>query len=213
MPVPDADYFPQVRALCDERGALLILDEVQTGLGRTGMLWGIEHFGVEPDIMVIGKGLSGGVYPMAATCFRGEYEVVFHKDPFIHISTFGGAEVGCPVASRVLDISSHPDFLGHVAEMGQRFAAGFEHLKERHPGVLVGLRRLGMVMGIEMANERCGPLFSKCAYDSGLLSVYAYNDPRIAQLLPPLIIEGEMVGEILERVDAALGGVGRMLGL
>jgi acetylornithine/succinyldiaminopimelate/putrescine aminotransferase len=213
MPVPDRDYFPQVRELCDRKGVLLVLDEVQTGLGRTGRLWGIDHFGVEPDILVIGKGLSGGVYPMAATCFRREYEAVFHDDPFIHISTFGGAEVGCPVAETVLEISSRPGFLRHVSQLGALFSAGFERLKEEHPRVLVGLRQLGLMMGIEMVNQQCGPLFSKCAYDSGLLSVYAYNDPRIAQLLPPLIIDRELAEEILERVGAALHGVERILGM
>ncbi|MGD8245168.1 MAG: aminotransferase class III-fold pyridoxal phosphate-dependent enzyme, partial [Anaerolineae bacterium] len=213
MPIPADDYFPRVQQLCDERGALLILDEVQTGLGRTGKLWGIEHFGVEPDIMVIGKGLSGGIYPMAATCFRAECETVFHDDPFIHISTFGGAEVGCPVAETVLDISSRPEFLRRVAELGNLFAAGFERLKREHRRVLVGLRQLGLMMGIEMANEHCGPLFSKCAYESGLLSVYAYNDPRVAQLLPPLIIDRELVADILERVDRALGAVEHILAM
>jgi acetylornithine/succinyldiaminopimelate/putrescine aminotransferase len=213
MPIPADDYLPRARQLCDERGALLIADEVQTGLGRTGKLWGIEHFGVQPDIMVIGKGLSGGIYPMAATCFRHECEVVFQEDPFIHISTFGGAEVGCPVASTVLDISSRPELLSHVTALGELFTAGFERLKEKHPHVLVGLRQLGLMMGIEMVNQHCGPLFSKCAYDSGLLSVYANNDPRIAQLLPPLVIDRALVNEILERVDAALAGVGHILGI
>ncbi|GAB4400140.1 MAG: aspartate aminotransferase family protein [Anaerolineales bacterium] len=207
MPIADPDYFAQVRALCDRAGALLIVDEIQTGLGRTGKLWGIQHFGVEPDIMVIGKGLSGGIYPMAATCFRAELETVFHKDPFIHISTFGGAEVGCPVALKVLEISSDPAFLRHVEEMASLFAEGFARLKEKHPDVLVRLRQLGMMMGIEMVNPYCGPLFSKAAYDAGLLSVYAYNDTRVAQFLPPLTIDRPLAEEILQRVDAALSGV------
>jgi putrescine aminotransferase len=158
MPLPDGDYFTRVKELCDNSGALLIIDEVQTGLGRTGKMWGIEHYGVMPDIMVIGKGLSGGIFPLTATCFRSEYEVVFHKDPFIHISTFGGAEVGCPVALKVLEVSSDPVFLNHVMEIAAVFTAGFEALKERYPGILVGLRQLGLMMGIEMANEYCGPL-------------------------------------------------------
>jgi acetylornithine/succinyldiaminopimelate/putrescine aminotransferase len=163
--------------------------------------------------MVIGKGLSGGIYPIAATCFRHKYEVVFHEDPFIHISTFGGAEVGCPVATTVLGMSSRPDFLRHVGELGALFSTGFELLKEKHPRILVRLRQLGLMMGVQMANEHCGPLFSKCAYDNDLLSVYAYNDPRIAQLLPPLIIDRELVGEIVERMDAAVDGVERILGV
>ncbi len=211
MPIPDEGYFAAVRTLCDARGSLFIDDEVQSGLGRTGRLWAIEHFGVRPDIMVIGKGLSGGLYPITATCFRAEIERVFQADPFIHVSTFGGAEVGCPVALRVLEISAAPAFLEHVNRLAAEFRHGFEDLKARHPALLIGLRQLGLMMGIEMANAYCGPLFTKAAYDQGLLSVYANNDPRVAQLLPPLIIGPDLVGDILERVDRALTQVESML--
>lgn len=210
--VPPPDYLAQVRAICDRHGSLLISDEIQTGLGRTGKLWGVEHFGVVPDIMVLGKGLSGGIYPISATCFRRELEGVFHEDPFIHISTFGGAEVGCPVALRVLAMAADPQFLNHVTEMATFFAQGFAQLRAKHPAVLVGLRQLGLMMGIEMVNEYCGPLFSKAAYDQGLLSVYAYNDTRVAQFLPPLIIDRALAEDILRRVDAALTQVAHMLG-
>lgn len=211
MALPAPEFFLQVRELCDKRGAVLIIDEVQTGLGRTGKLWGIEHFNVAPDIMVIGKGLSGGIYPMTATCFREKYEAVFHKDPFIHVSTFGGAEVGCPVALKVLEISSDPAFLSHVQEIGSVFSEGFKDLREKHSDILVGLRQLGLAMGIEMTNKHCGPLFTKAAYDNGLLSVYANNDPRVAQFLPPLISDYALAKEILKRVDRALGDVKRIL--
>jgi acetylornithine/succinyldiaminopimelate/putrescine aminotransferase len=213
MLVPGEGYFAAVRELCDAHGALLIVDEVQAGLGRTGKLWGVEHFYVEPDIMVIGKGLSGGIYPITATCFREQYEAVFHADPFIHVSTFGGAEVGCPVADKVLEISSDPAFLGHVQKIAGVFCDGFRQLTARHPDVLVGLRQLGLMMGIEMVNKYCGPLFSKAAYDHGLLSVYANNDPRVAQLLPPLTIDEDLAMNVLERVDGALFAVETMLGL
>ena len=106
-----AEYFAELRALCDRHGALLIVDEVQSGLGRTGKMWAIEHWRrVEPDILVTGKGLSGGVYPIAATCYRAELNAFMHANPFIHISTFGGAEVGCAVALAVLDLTASPAF-------------------------------------------------------------------------------------------------------
>ncbi|NIV38996.1 MAG: aminotransferase class III-fold pyridoxal phosphate-dependent enzyme, partial [Anaerolineae bacterium] len=103
MPIAPPGYFAELRALCDGHGALLILDEIQSGLGRTSTMWAIEHWrdpdqgsaGIEPDILVTGKGLSGGVYPIAATCYRAELNRFMHDNPFIHISTFGGSEVGC----------------------------------------------------------------------------------------------------------------------
>lgn len=202
--VPDADYLTQVRILCDKRDVLLIIDEVQTGLGRTGRLWGVDHFGVVPDILVLGKGLSGGLYPMTATCFRPELESVFQKDPFIHVSTLGGAEVGIPVVEKVLDISADPAFLQHVSDTADFFAEGFEQLKRRYPKHLVRLRQLGMMMGIELSGEFYGPLFSKAAFDNGLLCVYANNDRRVVHFLPPLNIDRTLADEILQRVDDSL---------
>lgn len=202
--IPKQDYMEQVRALCDRRNILLIIDEVQTGLGRTGRLWGIEHFGVAPDIMVLGKGLSGGLYPMTATCFRPELESVFHKDPFIHVSTLGGAEVGVPVVERVLEISADPSFLQNVQQTAEFFAEGFEELKGSYPDQLVGLRQLGLMMGIELSGEFYGPLFSRAAYDMGLLCIYANNDQRIVQFLPPLTVDRTLASEILQRVHDSL---------
>ncbi|MFZ5569007.1 MAG: aspartate aminotransferase family protein [Thermodesulfobacteriota bacterium] len=213
IPIPGTDYFPFVRDLCDQTGALFIIDEVQTGLGRTGRLWGIEHYNVVPDIMVIGKGLSGGIYPMSATCFRPEFESFFHDHPFIHVSTFGGAEVGCPVALKVLQLSSQPHFLERVNELSEVFRGRFEELREKHPEILVGLRQLGLMMGIEMINEHCGPILSKTLFDNGILSVYANNDTRISQLLPPLIIDRVLAEEIIERVDNGLSAAKKLLGL
>jgi acetylornithine/succinyldiaminopimelate/putrescine aminotransferase len=213
MPVADADFFPFVRDLCNRHGTLFIIDEVQTGLGRTGRLWGIEHYHTVPDILVVGKGLSGGIYPMAATCLSADVESFFHDHPFIHISTFGGAEVGCPVAMRVLERSSRPEFLDHVNTLAAIFKNGFEQLKSRHPEILVNLRQLGLMMGIEMVDETCGPVLARTLYDNGVLSFYANNDTRVSQLLPPLIIDVDLAAEILERIDAALSTAKQLLGV
>jgi acetylornithine/succinyldiaminopimelate/putrescine aminotransferase len=213
MPVPDKEYFSFAKELCKKNGTMLIMDEVQAGLGRTGKLWGIENFNVSPDIMVIGKGLSGGIYPMSATCFTKELQAFFHANPFIHISTFGGAEVGCPVAMKVLEISSAPEFLKNVLNISDRIAKGFGELKQRHPGILTGLRRLGLMMGIEMSNDICGPVMTKTCYDNGILSIYANNDKRISQLLPPLIADEALADEILDRLDSSLADAEKILGL
>ena len=209
--VPAPSYLARVRKLCDQYDAVMIVDEIQAGLGRTGKLWAVAHFGVEPDILVTGKGLSGGLYPIAATCFKDKYESVFHQDPFIHISTFGGAEIGCIVALKVLELSSSEEFLNHVREIAEMFSAGFMVLQEKHPQILIGLRQLGLMMGIEMVAPECGPLFTKAAYEHGILSVYANNDTRVAQLLPPLNIDRSLAAEILERIDGALALVASYL--
>lgn len=213
MPLPDPDYYKKVAEICRRVGALLIIDEVQTGLGRTGKLWGIQNYDTVPDIIVIGKGLSGGIYPMSATCFRRQYMDFFRQNPFIHISTFGGAEVGCPVAAAVLEESSKPEFLRNVDNLATIFAEAFTELKKKHPRILVGLRQLGLMMGIEMVNENCGPLLTKSCYDHGILAIYANNDKRVCQLLPPLIIDRQVAGEIIFGVDAALKDTADFLGL
>lgn len=202
--IPSAGYLESVREFCTRKNILLIMDEVQTGLGRTGRLWGFEHFGIIPDIVVLGKGLSGGIYPISATVIRKPLESVFHADPFIHISTFGGAEPGCRVTRRVLEISSDPAFLSRVNTLSRKFKAGVATLIKKHPEYLKGFRQLGLMMGLKLADEISGPLLTKAAYDNDLLMLYANNDTSVCQFLPPLVMEEEDVKEVIEKLDNAL---------
>ncbi|MFZ4615132.1 MAG: aspartate aminotransferase family protein [Rectinemataceae bacterium] len=205
MPIPSIEFMEGAAGLCRKHGALLIMDEVQTGLGRTGRFWGFEHFGIVPDIVVTGKGLSGGIYPISATMFRDELEEVFHDDPFIHISTFGGSELGCRVAMEVLRISRKPDFLAHVTSLSDAFAQRAGELAARSHGYLRGLRRLGLMMGLEFGDEDDGPLMTRTSYGAGLLMIYANNDKRILQCLPPLVMEETELDEVFGRLEAAIG--------
>ncbi len=202
--VPSHEYMQALREITQKHGALLIIDEVQTGFGRTGKLWGFEHFDILPDIVVLGKGLSGGIYPMTATVFRRPLETFFRDNPFIHVSTFGGSELGAEVALKVLEISSEPKFLQHVNELAGYFAQGFERIKNKYPKTVAGFRQLGLMMGIEFKDETYGPLFTKAAYDSGMLAIYANNDKRVVQILPPLIIDKTQADEILEKTEHAI---------
>jgi len=204
MVIPPKGYLQYVREICDQYGIVLILDEVQTGLGRTGRLWAFEHFDIQPDIVVLGKGLSGGLYPISATVLRRPLEAVFHEDPFIHISTFGGSEIGCQIARRVLEVSSAPDFLDHVNLLAARFEEGIKTLMGRHPQFLTGLRQLGLMMGLELKDETSGPVLTKTAFDHDLLMIYANNDPSVCQFLPPLVMDLDQVDWVLERLDQAL---------
>ena len=202
--VPKQSYLQGVREICDKNRVVLILDEVQTGLGRTGKLWGFEHFGIIPDIVVLGKGLSGGLYPISATVIRQELESVFHSDPFIHISTFGGSEIGCVMAGRVLDIASSPHFLNKVNHLAELLAREIETLQKKHSGMLKGLRRLGLMMGLELSDELSGPILTKTAFDNDLLIIYANNDTSVCQFLPPLVMEENDIRFIIRQLDKAL---------
>jgi putrescine aminotransferase len=210
MVIPPPGYLQEVRRVCTEKGILLILDEVQSGLGRTGKLWAFEHFDIAPDILVLGKGLSGGIYPLSATVLKRPLESVFHADPFIHISTFGGAEVGCRVAKRVLEISSSAEFLAHVNGLAAAFSERARGLQEKHGGFLTGFRQLGLMMGLELKDELSGPLLTKTAYDHDLLIVYAGNDTSVCQFLPPLTTRPEEVAWIAERLDMAIASARKL---
>ncbi len=209
--VPPEDYFTGVRELCDRHGALMIIDEVQTGLGRCGEVWGIDTYGVVPDILVTAKGLSGGIYPITATIYDDSLNSFFDENPFIHVSTFGGSEVGCYAAMEVLDILEEEGFLAHVREMTAVFEEGFGELRDRHPDVLVEARQRGLMMGLKMAGEFCGPLMTLAGFRHGILTIYANNDASVSQILPPLIIEEEQARQVLESLDAMLGEVGDAL--
>jgi putrescine aminotransferase len=203
MPLPPEDFYSHVREICDEKDVLLILDEIQTGLGRTGRLWGFEHYDVVPDIFAIGKGLSGGLFPITATCYREDLDPFMNEHPFIHVSTFGGAEIGCPVAAKVLEITAADTFLSHVNKMSNILTSGLEVLRERYSDILVEIRRKGLFMGLKMSDTGYGPLMSIAGYNNGLFAVYADNDRSVLQILPPLIIGDDEVAYIIDAMDKA----------
>ena len=202
--LPPDDFFTGVREICDERGALMICDEVQTALGRCGAYWGIDTYGVVPDIMVSGKGLSGGMYPMSAVLYSDRLNQFLHDNPFIHISTFGGPELGCRVTMKVLEILQRPGFLEHISAMAAVFEKGFAELTGKHPDLLVETRQRGLFMGLKMKNEMCGPLMTLAGMRNGVFTVYANNDNSVSQIIPALIIQEDEALEVLERLDAML---------
>jgi acetylornithine/succinyldiaminopimelate/putrescine aminotransferase len=203
--IPPEDYFAGVRQLCDQHDTVMISDEVQTGLGRCGAVWGIDTYGVIPDIIVTGKGLSGGIYPITATLYREHLNPFLHENPFIHVSTFGGAEVGCYVALEVLNMLEEPGFLKHVQDMAKLFEQGFADLIDKHTPILLEARQRGLMMGLKLSNENLGPLMTRIGFDAGLLTIYANNDPAVIQILPPLIIQDGEVKQVLGVIDGMLG--------
>ena len=200
MVIPAEGYLAQVRQMCTERGARLLLDEVQTGLGRTGRWWAYQHDGVTPDAVITGKGLSGGIYPITATLMTEEMHAVLDNpgNPFVHLSTFGGAELGCVAAGAVLDIVGEPGFLDRVSALSRRIAG---ELADHD----VEMRRQGLFMGLAFHSqgEALGTLIR--LLQNGVFCFPAGNDRRVIQFLPPLIIADDEVDELLRRVARALG--------
>jgi acetylornithine/succinyldiaminopimelate/putrescine aminotransferase len=205
--VPSAGYLPAVRRRCDELGALLILDEVQTGLGRTGRVWAFEHFGVVPDMLVTGKGLSAGVYPIAACCFGERVEAHFAEDPFFHPSSYAGSELGARVVEAVVARYEDPALLAHVEAVGERLEAGLDALIARRPDRLVTRRGLGLMLALETHSPEQGFDLTRQCFAHGLLALFAFNRQSTLQIMPPLVITADEVDELLERLAAAVDGV------
>jgi acetylornithine/succinyldiaminopimelate/putrescine aminotransferase len=205
--VPSPGFFPAVRRICDERGALLILDEVQTGLGRTGKLWALEHFDVVPDAVIVGKGLSAGIYPVAACCFGDRLEAHFERDPFFHPSSYAGSEIGARVVQAVIARYGDGELLDHVNRMGERLKAGLEELVVAYPDRLEGCRGLGLMLALDTRSEAQGFDLTKSCFEHGLLAIFAFNRQATLQVMPPLVIEEAEVDEVLERLEAAIAAM------
>ena len=199
-------YFSEVRELCDEFNVMMIIDEVQTGLGRTGHFWAIygglyETEKVIPDFMVLGKGLSAGVYPISACSYKAFIEkAIFKEDPFIHISTTGGSDLGCVVAHEMLSIQSKPEFLNHVKKMGNIFSKGLKEIADDNPRLIKEVRGRGLMWGLEFNSETLGQLAMLSIIKEGVLQNYCGNKKDTLIIMPPLIVTEEEIDEIIKRI-------------
>jgi len=202
--IPQDVYLPAVRKICDDHEILLILDEIQTGFGRTGKMFASEHWGVVPDIMTIAKSLGGGIYPISATIYKEEIQDFFIPHPFIHLSTFGGSDLGCIVGLAVIDYIQKHNLADHAEKMGKRFRTGFDALLKDYPTLLLEVRQKGLMMGLQYTNESIGPRMTKKLADRGVIAVYTGNDPSICRLMPPLVITQEDVDIVLNAISDSM---------
>jgi acetylornithine/succinyldiaminopimelate/putrescine aminotransferase len=203
FPPPEPGYLAAVKALCERHGTLYVADEVQTGLGRTGALWGVERHGVEPDVLVTGKGLSGGMYPIAAAVLGRHVGGWLTENAWGHVSTFGGAEIGCRVAARVLDICARPETLARVRRLSERFGAGLAAIRQREP-FLVEVRREGLVMGLRVDHATGALALVRALYERGVWAMFAGFDLSVLQWKPGLLMDDALCDEALDRLEQAL---------
>ncbi len=190
-----------LRALCDETGVLLILDEIQCGMGRTGRLFHHEWAGIAPDIMTVAKGIGGG-FPLGA-CLATE-KAAQGMVLGTHGSTYGGNPLACAVGCAVLDIVAEPDFLDQVSRIGGRLRQGLEGLVAAHPDVFEGVRGEGLMLGLKC---KVAPAdLVKAGYGAQVIVVPAADN--VVRLLPPLNLTEAEVEEGLRRLDAAAAALG-----
>ncbi|MBP6964228.1 MAG: aminotransferase class III-fold pyridoxal phosphate-dependent enzyme [Armatimonadetes bacterium] len=210
--IPPDDYLPRLREICTRRGALLIMDEVQTGLGRTGKLFASEHWGVEPDIMTLAKALGGGVMPIGAFVGTPEvWEAVFSENPLMHTSTFGGNPLACAAALAAIEVIRRDDLSGRSAKLGAGFKAKLEAVREKHPKALAEVRGMGLMIGVEFTHEDVGELVIGGLARRGVIAAYTLNNPKVLRFEPPLIITEEQIATVVSAFDESVAEALEML--
>jgi acetylornithine/succinyldiaminopimelate/putrescine aminotransferase len=165
FPMPQEGYLQAIKRACEKAGTLYIADEVQTGLMRCGEMWGIDTYGVVPDILVTGKGLSGGIYPIAAVVANERAAAWLKEDGFGHMSTFGGAELGCIAALKVIEICQRPETRSIVHYIADYVRKGLNRIQAQYPDFFVAIRQRGVVMGLEFNHEKGAMHVMKALYE------------------------------------------------
>ncbi|HEX6104757.1 MAG TPA: aminotransferase class III-fold pyridoxal phosphate-dependent enzyme [Gemmatimonadales bacterium] len=199
--VPPDEYLPRARELCTRHGALLIADEIQTGMGRTGRLWGVDHSGVVPDIMCLGKSLGGGVMPLSAFIAPAEIWEVMIPNPIIHSTTFGGNPMACAAGIAAIEVTLEEDLPGQAAAKGEFLLRELAALRERYPQVLVDAHGRGLLLGMEFPTDRIGFACAAGLFKRGVLVAGTYSRARTIRIEPALGIPMALLEEMLNRLE------------
>jgi putrescine aminotransferase len=186
--VPPDDYFPRVRDLCDRYGALLIVDEVQTGMGRTGKMFCIDHWNVVPDIMCLGKALGGGVMPIGAFVSNKTIWEQLFPEPWLHSTTFGGNPLACVAAIAGIHVLLEEKLPEKAEKMGNEMIAKLRALRRRFPKLCVDIRGKGLMIGMEFPTDAIGYEVSKALFDNGVLVAGTLFSAKAIRIEPPLTI-------------------------
>ncbi len=182
-------YLRLIREKCDATGALLIADEVQTGLGRTGRMFGCEYDGVVPDMMTLAKSLGGGVVPIGATIARPfVWEAIFAENPLMHTSTFGGNPLACAAGLAAIEVIETEGLVGRAETVGALLKQGLEEAQRKHPELVAEVRGRGLMLGVEFTMDDVAELTIAQMTKRGLIAAYTLNNRRVIRFEPPLII-------------------------
>jgi len=212
--LPPDGYLASLRESCDRHGALLIFDEVQSGLGRAGSLFACNHEGIAPDLMTLAKALGGGIMPIGATLGTPAiFESMFSVNPLAHTSTFGGNPLACAAAIKALEILQRDDYSEKSRARGHQMKQGFEQIQARYPEIVAEVRGRGLMIGLEFAMDEVGELVVAQLLKRGVCVAYALNNPRVLRFEPPLVITEEQVERVIIAVDESLAETAELLAM
>ncbi|OYD09060.1 putrescine aminotransferase [Paludifilum halophilum] len=207
--IPSDDYLSQVRQLCDDYGALLIFDEVQTGMGRTGKMFCADHYGVVPDILCLGKAFGGGIMPASATVATEEVFSSWFENPFLHTTTFGGNPLACAAALANINVLIEEELPARAESMGEYMLKGLQEAMKGHEDKVLEIRGKGLLIGIEFVNDEIGFEVSKGFFDNGVLVAGTLINAKTIRIEPPLTIEKEQCDKVCHTFARVLSEVGK----
>jgi len=213
FPIPDDNYLKGVGELAHQYGALYIADEVQTGLMRSGDMWCAVGYGAEPDMIVTGKGLSGGYYPMSAVIMNEKSGTWLKEDGFAHLSSFNSCELGCVVSTKVMEIVSRPSTKENVDMLTDVFSKGLAEIQKKHSDFFIGIRQRGVIMGLQTAHPQGSTALMAALYKNGIWAMRANFDQSVLQFKAGLLMEKKLAEEVLQILDVSMGQAAQMLGM
>jgi putrescine aminotransferase len=186
--VPPDGYLPKAREICDESGALLIADEVQTGLGRTGSMFACGHAGVAPDIICLAKALGGGVMPLGAFAGTAETWVALEENPLLHSSTLGGNPLACAAGLAAVREIQRQDLPARAAHLGEAALSRLQEIRADYPSIIADVRGRGLLIGVEFTESDIAGLVIAGLAQRGVIAAYTLNNPEVIRIEPALTI-------------------------
>ncbi len=209
--MPPTDYLQRVREICTQHGALLILDEVQTGMGRTGKMFACQHWDVAPDILCIAKALGGGVMPIGAFVATPEVFEPFNTNPYLHSSTFGGNPLACAAGYAAVQVLQEEGLVERSAILGEYIMDKLNSLKEKYPRVIADVRGKGLLIGIEFVNDGAGGFMISELLDRGVIVLHSLNLHKVIRVMPPAVISDEQMDRVLDAIKEAVAALNEVI--
>ena len=210
--VPPDDFWPRIRELTTHYGVLLIADEVQTGFGRTGKLWGVDHWDVQPDIIALAKSLGGGVMPVSAFCSTEEiWQCMMYPNPFIHTTTTGGGALACSAAIAAINVTLRDKLWEQAAEKGEYLIPKLTSLADQYPQIYQGITGKGLLIGQHFHDPEVGYKVAAGLFKRGVLVAGTLTSAQTIRIEPPLVITYEQIDQVLNRLEDTLKEISQNL--